>query len=50
MIRVHPLYDCRRPSRRQLFGVYADGELLLICTTYPSWVRPASQPQLTRLV
>jgi len=37
-IQVRPVYMCRRASRRQLFGIFADGVLLLICTTYPSWL------------
>lgn len=39
MITVRPIYDTKRPSlRSQLFGVFVDGALVLICTTYPSWV------------
>jgi hypothetical protein len=37
-IQVKPVYDCKRSSRRQLFGIYADGVLQVICSTYPSWL------------
>jgi hypothetical protein len=35
---VRPVYDCKRVSRRQLFGIYCDNVLLLICTRFPTWV------------
>lgn len=39
MITVRAIYDTKRPSlRKQQFGVFADGVLVLICTTFPSWV------------
>lgn len=37
MIRIRPVYDCRRHSRAQLWGVYVDGKLLVISRDYPSW-------------
>lgn len=38
MITVRAIPEAKRRSiRHRLFGVYADGVLILICTTYPSW-------------
>lgn len=36
-IHVHPIYDCKRASRCQLFGVFVGDVLQVICLTYPSW-------------
>jgi hypothetical protein len=36
MITVRPVYDTRRRSLRQMFGIYANGVLTVITTRYPS--------------
>lgn len=41
-IQVKPIYDCKRASRRQLFGIFVDGECVLITRVYPSWITSAS--------
>lgn len=38
MITIRPVYDCLRPSRTQLWGVFADGILSVITMSYPDWV------------
>lgn len=35
-ITVRPVYDCRRRSLRQMFGIYAGTTLTVITCGYPS--------------
>lgn len=35
-ITVRPVYNCRRRSLRQMWGVFANGVLTVITTRYPS--------------
>ena len=35
-ITVRPVYDSRRRSLRQMFGIYANGVLTVITCRYPS--------------
>lgn len=37
MITIRPVYECKRPSRAQLWGVYVGAELVLITRVYPGW-------------
>lgn len=38
-IVVRPLYSFRRPSRRQLWGVFVGSQCVVVTRVYPSWVK-----------
>jgi hypothetical protein len=36
VITVRPVYECRRRSLRQMWGIYADQVLTVVTLRYPS--------------